>query len=203
MNKPHMSMSSRNTLIALALAVACASLPMGAAVAQSTGTMSPAHDTRPPATVTGDDPAMMQSAANAADPVAVREPGVPDPAVPHPELRGALDDFGGMAGMTALMDDFMAVMLDDPRMNPFFVDADKPRIKRQLAEQFCVILGGDCIYSGRDMKATHASLGIDKADFNALVEDLQIAMAGRNIPFRSQNKLIAKLAPMHREIINR
>ncbi|MBB5014308.1 group I truncated hemoglobin [Rehaibacterium terrae] len=124
-----------------------------------------------------------------------------DPAPADPTLRPVLDEFGGVAGLTALMDDFMTILLDDPRMRPFFENADQVRIKRQLVEQFCVILGGDCTYSGRDMRSSHAGLGITRADFNALVEDLQIAMDRRGIPFRAQNKLLAKLAPMHREIV--
>lgn len=145
-------------------------------------------------------------AAPAADqtlPAEARAPGVPHPAPVHAELEGVFEDFGGMPGMTALMDDFMAVMMDDPRMRPFFENTDRERVKRQLAEQFCAILGGGCTYTGRDMKATHAAFAIDRADFNALVEDLQIAMNRRGIPFRSQNKLLAVLAPMHREVITR
>lgn len=146
--------------------------------------------------------AQAQSASEAV-PMAPRAAGVPDPAPPHPELVGVFEQFGGMSGMTALMDDFMAILLEDPRMRPFFEKVDHDRVKRQLAEQFCAVLGGGCAYSGRDMKETHAAFAIDKADFNALVEDLQIAMARRDIPFRAQNKLLALLAPMHREVINR
>lgn len=132
-----------------------------------------------------------------------RAAGVPDPAPVHPDLVGVFADFGGMPGMTALMDDFMAIMLEDPRLRPFFENTEQDRIKRQLAEQFCAILGGGCTYSGRDMKESHAAFDIRRADFNALVEDLQIAMERKGIPFRSQNKLLAILAPMHREIITR
>ena len=53
------------------------------------------------------------------------------------------------------------------------------------------------------MGPLHAGLGIREADFNALVEDLQKAMDAQGVPFRAQNKLLAKLAPMHREIITR
>ena len=131
------------------------------------------------------------------------DPTVPHPVPVHPELKGVFADFGGEAGLTVLMEDFMAIMLEDPRMRPFFEKVDHTRVKRQLVEQFCGILGGGCAYSGRDMKTAHAGLRIDRADFNALVEDLQIAMNRARVPFRSQNKLLAVLAPMHRQMIER
>lgn len=124
-----------------------------------------------------------------------------DPAPANPDLRPVLEDFGGEAGLTTLMDDFMNIMLENPQLRPFFINTNQDRVKRQLVEQFCVILGGDCTYSGRGMKASHAHLEIDRADFNALVEDLQTAMSRQGVPFRSQNKLLAELAPMHREIV--
>lgn len=138
--------------------------------------------------------------------LAVADPAarpIPNPAPAHPELRHVLDEFGGEAGLRALTEDFMTVLLGDPRMRPFFEDIDQERVKEQLALQFCVILGGDCVYEGLDMEAAHSDLDIRRADFNALVEDLQIAMERRGIPTRAQNQLLAKLAPMHREVVNR
>ena len=142
-------------------------------------------------------------AAALASPLPVVAQSVPDPAPVHPELTATFQEFGGEAGLTALMDEFMVILLEDPRMNPFFANVDHGRVKRQLVEQFCAILGGGCTYTGRDMKASHAGLAIDRADFNALVEDLQIAMERRGIPFRAQNRLLEVLAPMHREVINK
>ncbi len=118
----------------------------------------------------------------------------------YPELLPVFRQFGEEAGLVKLMDVFMDKLLADSRMRPFFENADQARVKKHLVEQFCVILGGPCKYSGRDMKSSHAALGIDRANFNALVEDLQWAMNKQGIPFRAQNKLLAKLAPMHREI---
>jgi hemoglobin len=126
-----------------------------------------------------------------------------DPAPAHPELRGVLEQFGGEPGLVALMDEFMAIMLDNPELAPFFEFSDQAKVKRQLAEQFCVILGGGCTYTGRDMVESHQGLAITRGNFNALVEDLQTAMNRRGIPFRAQNQLLGKLAPMHREIIGR
>jgi len=118
----------------------------------------------------------------------------------YPELLPVFKEFGEEAGLVKLMDVFMEKMLSDSRMRPFFENSDQARVKKHLVEQFCVILGGPCNYSGRDMKSAHAEMGINRANFNALVEDLQWAMNKQGIPFRAQNKLLAKLAPMHREI---
>jgi hemoglobin len=97
----------------------------------------------------------------------------------------------------------MLRLVADPRTHAFFAEADQVSIKKHLVEQFCVILGGPCAYTGRDMQASHKGFDIDRAAFNALVEDLQLAMDARRIPFRAQNKLLAKLAPMHRDIEHR
>ena len=141
--------------------------------------------------------ATVEASANANDPTA------PNPAPAFPELRPVLDEFGGEAGLTALMETFMAGLLADPRTQPFFANADQVRVKRQLTEQFCVILGGDCTYTGRDMRSSHKGQDIDRGHFNALVEVLQVAMDKHGVPFRAQNKLLAKLAPMHREIVTK
>lgn len=126
-----------------------------------------------------------------------------NPAPADPSLVSVYKDFGEKEGLVALMNDLMVNLVDDPRTRPFFADADQKHIKAELVDQFCVILGGPCQYTGKSMEESHRKLAIDEAAFNALVEDLQRAMDKRKIPFRAQNKLLAKLAPMHREIITR
>jgi hemoglobin len=102
-----------------------------------------------------------------------------------------------------LMKDFMDNMMADSRTRPYFADSDREHIKAELVDQFCVILDGPCTYTGKDMEKAHRNLGINRAAFNALVEDLQTAMDKNNIPFRAQNKLLAKLAPMHTAVISK
>jgi hemoglobin len=108
---------------------------------------------------------------------------------------------GEKAGLTALMDDFMVRLLADTRTGPFFKPANQKRVKEQLVDQFCVVSGGPCAYKGADMKSSHANMDITKSDFHALVEVLQVSMDARGIPFPAQNELLAKLAPMHRDVI--
>lgn len=109
---------------------------------------------------------------------------------------------GGQPGLVKLMDDFMQRLLADPRMNPFFKDVNQAHVKAQLVDQFCQVAGGPCRLDGPDMKKAHAGLDIDRASFNALVELLQQSMEAQGITFSTQNRLLAKLAPMHREIVN-
>ena len=111
------------------------------------------------------------------------------------------ETFGSKAGLVKLMDDFMVRLLADPRTGPHFKPANQQRVKEQLVDQFCVVMGGPCVYKGADMKSSHANLDITKGDFNALVEVLQQAMDAQGIAFGAQNQLLAALAPMHRDVI--
>jgi hemoglobin len=89
----------------------------------------------------------------------------------------------------------------DPRTASFFKETQRPEFATKLADQFCQVLGGGCDYQGATMAASHREFDIRKQDFNALVEILQQAMDARAVPFADQNRLLAQLAPMHRDVI--
>ncbi len=108
---------------------------------------------------------------------------------------------GGKPGLALLMDDFVPRLAADPKIGSFFKDTNLRELKNQLEDQFCAVSGGGCVYEGDDMKKAHADLHIAKADFNRLVELLQVSMDARAIPFAAQNRLLARLAPMHRDVI--
>lgn len=108
--------------------------------------------------------------------------------------------FGGKAGLAAIMDDFMIGLVADPRTTQFFNNNKQTFIKAMLVEQMCELMNGGCKYAGRDMKTTHASMKVNREAFNALVEQFQFAMDKHSVPFSAQNKLLAKLAPMYRDV---
>ena len=120
----------------------------------------------------------------------------------RPVSDALYQSLGGQGGLNSLMDDFMRRLLADPRMNPFFKDVDQAHVKAQLLAQFCEVAGGPCKLNGPDMKKVHSGFDISKANFNALVEVLQQSMDAQGIAFSTQNRLLAQLAPMHRDIIN-
>ena len=111
--------------------------------------------------------------------------------------------FGGREGIARIAARTVDLSQADPRIADIFISHDMVRLKRTLGEQFCYLLGAGCDYSGRDMATAHRDMGVTKADMNALVEHLQAAMREAGVPFAAQNRLLAKLAPMSREVIGR
>ena len=140
-------------------------------------------------------------------------PALADEAMPHTsntsnanlgntpmEGTATFEAFGGKPGLVKIMDDFMIGLVADPRTSPFFNNEKQTFIKAMLVEQMCELMNGGCKYPSREMKTTHANMKVNRAAFNALVEQFQFAMDKHNVPFAAQNKLLAKLAPMYREV---
>jgi len=115
----------------------------------------------------------------------------------------ALSAFGGFTGLSKMTQDFVDRLQKNPRIGRFFMEADNERLQAMLTDQFCDVLGGGCKYSGKSMKEVHTNMKVASADFNALAEELQNALTAANVPFADQNRLIAKLAPMHRDVVEK
>lgn len=108
---------------------------------------------------------------------------------------------GEKAGIARLMDNFVDRLVKNVRIGSHFKNANLQNLKASLTDQICQASGGPCVYKGPDMKTAHADMDIRKGDFNALVEDLQAAMDAQDIAFGQQNRLLAILAPMHRDVV--
>ena len=108
----------------------------------------------------------------------------------------------GLEGIDRIVTVVIEAMRTDPRTADFFRAADLVRLHRTLVEQFCYVAGGPCRYSGMDMKAAHAHMGVQQVHFNALVEHLEAAMSKEGVPWRVQARLLGKFAPMKRDVVD-
>lgn len=108
---------------------------------------------------------------------------------------------GEKKALVAVVDDFIGNVAADKRINSFFAKTDIPHLKKMLVEQLCAGTGGPCTYSGRDMKSTHAGLGVGGADFTALVEDLVTTLDKFKVPTAEKNELLSILGPMKKDIV--
>jgi hemoglobin len=122
-------------------------------------------------------------------------------AVPSSHAATLFDQIGGEPKMKAAVDELVKIMLDDDRINFVFAETDLDKFKGLLYAQLCQLSGGPCTYTGRDMYTAHQKLKVKNAQFNALTEDLYIALSRVGVRYRTQNKLIALLAPMQHDIV--
>ena len=121
-----------------------------------------------------------------------------------PGAKAALfDDVGGQPGIDRIVDDATARFLADPRVNKTFEDTNMDRFKKMLAAQLCQLTGGPCDYRGHDMTTAHRGLAVNQAMFNALAEDLQDSMESVGVSYHTQNRVLALLAPMQRDVVSR
>ena len=111
------------------------------------------------------------------------------------------EQIGGEAKLKATVEEFTNAILADDRINFTFADSDMNKFKKLIYEQFCELTQGPCKYTGRDMYEAHKKLNLNNAQFNALAEDLYIAFDRVHVPYRVQNKLMAMLAPMQRDVV--
>ncbi|WP_434624359.1 group I truncated hemoglobin [Pseudomonas sp. Z1-29] len=112
-------------------------------------------------------------------------------------------DLGAQAGITRIVEGMLLNIARDERIVERFRKIDIERLRDKLIEQFCLETGGPCTYTGDSMAESHKGQNISRSDFNALVEDLIAAMDEQRVPVPVQNRLIARLAPMRGEIIEK
>ncbi|MBS0170899.1 MAG: group 1 truncated hemoglobin [Nitrospira sp.] len=117
--------------------------------------------------------------------------------------KSLYDRLGGKTAITAVVDDFVGRVAADSRINGKFANANIPRLKSMLVDQICQASGGPCTYTGRDMKSTHAGMGVSSSDFDALVGDLVATLNKFKVPEREKNELLGALGPMKGDIVEK
>ena len=117
--------------------------------------------------------------------------------------KSLYDRLGGKTAITAVVDDFVGRVAADTRINGKFANANIARLKSMLVDQICQASGGPCTYTGRDMKSTHAGMGVSSSDFDALVGDLVATLNKFKVPEREKNELLGALGPMKGDIVEK
>jgi len=116
---------------------------------------------------------------------------------------------GGYKAISAVVDEFVANVGADQRINSFFANTNLDNLKKQLKDQICAAAGGfydttnkkPCKYTGKDMKTAHMGMGVQDAHFGALVEDLVKALDKFKVPEKEKGELLAVLGPMKKDIV--
>jgi hemoglobin len=124
---------------------------------------------------------------------------------------------GRKPGIEGAIDLFLAEVTSDARINGAFANANVPRLRTCLVRQVCEVAGGPCKYGSevepevigedglgsvcKDMASSHAGLGISKADFDALVEDLVTVLTEAGVPEADIGLIGGALGPLCPDIV--
>ncbi|NRB38555.1 MAG: group 1 truncated hemoglobin [Pseudomonadales bacterium] len=79
---------------------------------------------------------------------------------------------GGEDAVDAAVDIFYEKVLADDRISSFFENLDMVAQANKQKKFLTMAFGGPNDYTGKDMRAGHAHLGLNEEHFNAVVENL-------------------------------
>ena len=120
--------------------------------------------------------------------------------------RSLYDRLGKYDGIAAVTDEFLALALADPKVARFFAghsNDSKNRFRQQVVEQFCMLAGGPCVYTGRTMKTSHAGLGVTDADWDLSVKYVVAALDKYRVPEKEKNEFLAALTKLKPDIVEK
>jgi hemoglobin len=109
---------------------------------------------------------------------------------------------GERSGIATIVKDLLYLIVEDDRINQQFAGIDVRQFHTNLTDQLCELSGGPCTYSGRGMRESHADMNVTNTQFNALAENLILAMEENDVPTGTQNRLLEKLVPLYPQIRN-
>ncbi|MGV8834900.1 group I truncated hemoglobin [Cellvibrio sp.] len=111
------------------------------------------------------------------------------------------DALGQYEGITKITHQLILVIAKDERVKHRYKGANMSKFKKGMSDYVCVAVGGPCEYKGDNMQLVHAGHNYTNTEFNAIVDDLILAMEQCGIPVTTQNRLLAKLAPTYKDVV--
>ena len=113
---------------------------------------------------------------------------------------------GGYDAIAAVTDDFIGRLVGDAQYKPFFTghstDSLK-KIRQNVVDQLCAATGGPCVYIGRDMKTSHAGLGITEKDWDSSVKHLIASLDKFNVPAKEKDEVLGAIGGLKKDIVEK
>ena len=135
----------------------------------------------------------------------VSDAGPEDAAPPEPPKPKSLyERLGAKEGITKVVDAFLKNMTGNEVVKKRFAKLSKDKVdklRNHLIDQICKESGGDCEYSGKNMKDAHKGMKITEAEWNAAVSALKAALDENKVAENEMNDLIGLVAPMKDDIV--
>ena len=127
---------------------------------------------------------------------------------------------GGEKGVTAIVDDFTARVLEDPRVdwqrkgvkNTGLFRKGQPvawspspenvaNLKKHFTQFIALATGGPAQYDGKEIRPTHAGMHIANPEFDAVIGDLKASLDKLQIPNKEQKELLSIIESTRPQIV--
>lgn len=112
---------------------------------------------------------------------------------------------GGYDAIAAVTDDMIGRLAVNPQLGKFLKglsNDSKKKLRQHFVDFLCNATGGPCVYTGRDMKTSHAGLGITESDWNASVVDLTATLDKFKVPAKEKQEVLAAVANLKKDIVD-
>lgn len=114
---------------------------------------------------------------------------------------------GGSSGIGALVNDIVALHMDNPviraRFRPYLDTPEKLAVTKQ---HLCAFLeagsGGNAQYTGRSMPDAHRGMNINEAEYMAALDDILAALRKHDIDEQTQKDVLAIAYSLKSEILH-
>ncbi len=137
----------------------------------------------------------------------VREGVRSDKTTGTPGTKTLWDRLGGEAGVSKVVDDFVAAAATDPKVDfsrggKYKLDeATVAHLKKELIDFFSSATGGPFEYKGKSMKEVHKGMGITNAQFDASVADLTVALEKNGVKHDDIEAVLGAVEKTRKDIV--
>ena len=111
---------------------------------------------------------------------------------------------GGYDAIAAAIDDLLPRLTSDSQIGVYWKGkcTDSMKRDRQLLIDFaCAATGGPATYLGRDMKTSHAGLGITESDWDVLMRHIVATLEDLGVAEKEKNEFVALVETLKGDIV--
>ena len=111
---------------------------------------------------------------------------------------------GGYDAINAVSRSLVTKLRAHPKLGRFWAHRGDDGIERELqllVDYMCHKAGGPLYYTGRDMLTTHKGMGIDDADWTALLANLDITLEEFSVPDAERHDVVGFIQSLKADIV--
>lgn len=111
---------------------------------------------------------------------------------------------GGYDAIAAVAGDLLPRLKGDPQLGRFWDNRGDDGVAREgqlLIDFLCYSAGGPMVYTGRDMKLSHAGMGISESDWNIFIGHIEASLDHLGVPEAERSDVLGFIDSTKAEIV--